>query len=382
MPTESIYGIKKPKATASKKDITSASTLAFATHLSSLISQETSSSSPTPEPTHGRPRPSKLNSDIFSVRNKGAQKRAAADLADDGSYTVQQVHKRGADIGYVDEATLNRAKRKMTEKAKLYDELKKGEYLLDSSDEEDARGGVGNARLFSKARRAEANSLVDFDRKWAEEEARKTQREDHSDTDAHESEDDGSLVEYEDEFGRTRRGTKAEAAEAARLREKAQRKEKVTLNVPESARPERPANVIYGATVQAAAFNPDANIAARMADLAKRRDRSPTPEETHYDAETEVRNRGMGFYAFSKDEAARREEMDGLLRAREETMKERAQAASRKSARERAKEERRQKIEELRGKRRAEEFLSTLEDVIPSSSTVTGGRSKSQQPEE
>lgn len=263
----------------------------------------------------------------------------------------------------MDEAVLHRSKRKMAEKAKLYAELKWGEYLVDSSDEEEG-GGDDAGRLLSKARRADANSLVDFDRKWAQEETRKTQGDEASE---HESENDGALVEYEDEFGRARQGTKAEAAEVARLREAAEGKDMSSSNVPESARPARPEGLIYGSAVQAAAFNPDANISAQMADLAKRRDRSPTPEETHYDAEGEVRNRGTGFYAFSKDEAARKEEMEELMRVRGETMTERDQASSKKSAREKAKEERKKKIEELRGKRRAEEFLNGLGGIMPSS---------------
>ena len=381
MPPDSLYGIKKPKATASKKDLTSASTLAFTTHLSSLISKGTASS-PSPSPsdptTHGRPRPSKSKPDIFSVRNKGSQKRAAADISDDGAFTaVEQVHKRGADIGAVDEAVLQRSKRRMAEKARLYAELKRGEYLAESSDEEEGEEGRTRART----RWAENNSLVDFDRKWAEEEA---QREGVDDEDGGSEQDDGTLVEYEDEFGRTRQGTKAEAAEAARARDPAADKGEGNRSasastVPASARPARPENLIYGSTVQAAAFNPDDNIAAQMAHLAKRRDRSPTPpEETHYDAEGEVRHRGTGFYAFSKDEAARKEEMEELMRTREETMKERSHAASKKTAREKAKEERRKKIEELRGKRRAQEFLNGLGSLVPSAATEKSEKSQPQ----
>jgi hypothetical protein len=363
MPSESLYGIRKPKAEASKKDATSASTLAFTTHLSSLISQGSSTSAPS---THARVRPSKLKSDIFSVHNKGAQKRAAADISGDGPIATAQVHKRGADIGPVDEGTLNRSKRKLSEKAKLYNELKRGEYLVDSSDEEDAESS-GN-RLIAAARRAEGHSLVDFDRKWADEEARKAREGIGSDVERdRESEkegDDDYLVEYEDEFGRTRQGSRAEAAEALRQRQLADQSNKT--NVPAPARVAAPSNVIHGPAIQHEAFNPDRNIAEQMARLAQRRDRSPTPPpETHYNAEGEVRQRGTGFYAFSKDEELRKHEMDELLNARAETLNERGQTAKKKSARQKAKEERMKKIEELRGKRRAEEFLSGLEGLMP-----------------
>jgi hypothetical protein len=371
MPTESLYGIRKPKAEASKKDATSASTLAFTTHLSSLISQGSSSSASS---THARVRPSKLKSDIFSVHNKGAQKRAAADISGDGPIATAQVHKRGADIGPVDEGTLKRSKRKLSEKAKLYDELKRGEYLVDSSDEEDAESS-GN-RLIAAARRAEGHSLVDFDRKWADEEARKSRERDGSDLEddrESEKEDDDYLVEYEDEFGRTRQGTRAEAAEALRQRQLADKSTTDKTNVPASARVAAPSNVIRGPAIQHEAFNPDRNIAEQMARLAQRRDRSPTPPpETHYNAEGEVRQRGTGFYAFSKDEELRKHEMEELLNARAETLNERGQAVKKKTARQKAKEERMKKIEELRGKRRAEEFLSGLEGLMPTGAAEPG----------
>ncbi|EAS32637.3 uncharacterized protein CIMG_03661 [Coccidioides immitis RS] len=361
MPTDSsLYGIRRPKAEASKKDVTSPGTLAFATHLSSLIAKESANASS--QSRRGRARPSRKKDDIFSVHNKGALKRAAADISLDNP-NVSQVHKQSGDIGFVDEATLHRSKRRMAEKAKLYAELKKGEYLAASSDEEDddSLGGP-----LSAVRRAEKNSLVDFDRKWAEEEVRKS-RYDSGESD-HESEKE-PLVEYEDEFGRTRQGTRAEAAEAERLRRSraAERSEQESItssrnpNLPMGSRPSRPANLIHGSIIQSAAFDPDANVAAQMSRLAERRDRTPTPPpETHYDAEGEVRNRGTGFYAFSKDEEARKQEMEELMQARDDTVKGRSQAATRKEARQKAKADRLKKIEELRGKRRAEEFMKGL----------------------
>ncbi|KKZ65279.1 hypothetical protein EMCG_08887 [[Emmonsia] crescens] len=386
MPTDSqsLYGIRRPKSTASQKDVTSSSTLAFTTHLSTLISKESNASL-----TKGRPRPSRSKPDIFTVHNKNAHKRAAADISGDSPHVIHQVHKRGADIGYVDDATLHRSKRRLAEKAKLYADLKKGEHLVDSSDEEEDQSALRNPAV-SAARRAESNSLVDFDRKWAEEEASKARRArssaSPSGSDRGDDDDDDRatenilLVDYVDEFGRSRRGTRAEAAEAALQRrsvplpriaddedgtdQDSRSKSATNYNILPSAKPNRPSNLIYGSTVQSAAFNPDAIITARMEHIAKARDRTPTPPpEAHYDAEAEVRTRGTGFYAFSKDEAARKEEMDELLKARKDTLGERDMATNKKSTREKAKEERRKKIEELRGKRRAEEFLSGLGDL-------------------
>ncbi|OJD26664.1 hypothetical protein ACJ73_01947 [Blastomyces percursus] len=392
MPTDSqsLYGIRRPKSTASQKDLTSSSTLAFTTHLSALISKESnpSASSSTTQPTKGRPRPSRSKPDIFTVHNKNAHKRAAADISGDSPHVIHQVHKRGADIGNIDDATLHRSKRRLAEKAKLYDDLKKGEHLVDSSDEEEDQTVLRNPAVYA-TRRAESNSLVDFDRKWAEEEAIRGRRTRGStsplgsdrDADVDDPEkEDVLLVDYVDEFGRSRRGTRAEAAEAALQRHSAplprtaadedgsgpdsDSRNPTNYNILPSAKPKRPTNLIYGSTVQSAAFNPDATIAARMEHIAKTRDRTPTPPpETHYDAEAEVRTRGTGFYAFSKDQAARKEEMEELLKARKETLGERDAAIKKRSTREKTKDERRRKIEELRSKRRAEEFLNGLGDL-------------------
>ncbi|EEQ83983.1 uncharacterized protein BDCG_00788 [Blastomyces dermatitidis ER-3] len=392
MPTDSqsLYGIRRPKSTASQKDLTSSSTLAFTTHLSALISKESnpSTSSSATQPTKGRPRPSRSKPDIFTIHNKNAHKRAAADVSGDSPHVIHQVHKRGADIGNIDDATLQRSKRRLAEKAKLYEDLKKGEHLVDSSDEEEDQTALRNPAVHA-TRRAESNSLVDFDRKWAEEEAIRARRargsaspsgsDRDADNDDREKED-VLLVDYVDEFGRSRRGTRAEAAEAALQRRSAPLPRTAAdedgggldsdithptnYNILPSAKPKRPTNLIYGSTVQSAAFNPDANIAARMEHIAKKRDRTPTPPpETHYDAAAEVRTRGTGFYAFSKDQAARKEEMEELLKARKETLGERDAATKKESAREKAKDERRRKIEELRSKRRAEEFLNGLGDL-------------------
>ncbi|KAM5450135.1 hypothetical protein MaudCBS49596_004509 [Microsporum audouinii] len=372
--SQSLYGIRRPKSEASKKDLASSSTLAFTNHLSSLIANESKASSSSNVDIHsasgrtvsrGRVRKSQ-KTDIFSVHNKGVQKRAAADISSDNA--ALQIHRRGTDIGEVDDAVLSRSKRKMLEKTRLYEELQKGEYLAtgDSDSDESEHPDDG----FSAIRRADKNSLVNFDRKWAE------SRE--SGKDSKEAEDeDNTLVEYEDEFGRTRLGTKAEAAEALQNRQLQHKHptadgEESTWDtkpsrVPFVARPSRPSNIIYGSTIQAAAFNPDESITAQMSKLAKKRDKSPTPPpETHYNAEGEVRTRGTGFYAFSNDEEIRKKEMEELMAARSETTLERDQAATKKEAREKAKQERRRKIEELRSKKRADQFLGSLETLLPS----------------
>ncbi|KAJ9236249.1 hypothetical protein DTO207G8_3261 [Paecilomyces variotii] len=369
----SLYGIPRPRNAASKKDLTSSSTLAFTTQLSSLIAQGgTSTPKSESKTSSGRVRSSKSSkSDIFSVHNKGAQKRAAADLEDDddSSAFTRQKHQRAEDIGQVDAATLQRSKRRMEEKVRVYEELKSGAHLAEasSSDEEDMTADDHAARM----RRREKNALVDFDRKWAEEERKRLESGERSDEEDQtgdeegdgDADETGSLVEYEDEFGRSRRGTRAEAARAARLR--AEQEDPGARGEPhDRSRPARPSNLIYGEAIQSAAFNPDAPIAAQMSYLAARRDRSATPPaETHYDADAEVRSRGTGFYAFSRDAETRRKEMEELERARKETEKVREERRARKSERDRLKEERKKKIQELRGKKQAEAFLESLGDL-------------------
>ncbi|KAI7978178.1 hypothetical protein EIK77_009718 [Talaromyces pinophilus] len=365
----SLYGIQRPKHGPSQKDITSSSTLAFTSHLSSLISKDavsrpSSSSKPTEGNDYkfarGRARPSKSGKlDLFAVHNKGALKRAAKDEAAGEEYDVhgsrnsKQIHQSSDTIGTVDAITLQRSKRRMEEKADLYENLRKGHHLADgsSSDEEEAEGGDES---MSRLRRKERNALVDFDRKWAEDEEKNADIEDDEDEDGV-----GPLVDYEDEFGRSRRGTRAEAAQAARLRRQTQGA--AAVDEEDRSRPSRPSNLIYGETVQTHAFNPDAAIASQMAYLASKRDRSATPPESlHYDAEAEVRTRGTGFYKFSKDVKEREQEMHDLLSVRRETEKEREERGRRKAERERVKDERRAKIRELRGKRQADKFLDGL----------------------
>ena len=232
----------------------------------------------------------------------------------------EQRHQTRDDLGAVDAAALHRSKRKMEEKARMYKAMKRGEYVGRGSNQDD-RG------------------LVDFDRKWAEQEASGK----HSDSDMTGSDDpdtDDEVVEYQDEFGRARKGTKrdVEREERRRRTQENARREAEQLK----ARPEMPTNVIYGDTVQHNAFNPDHIIAEKMAELAKRRDRSATPPpDSHYDANAEVRAKGTGFYGFSADAEGRKKEMDDLERQRSQTEKGR-------KAREEAREARKQELEERR----------------------------------
>jgi hypothetical protein len=320
----SLYGIRKPKNTP--KEISSSTSLAFSSSLSSLLSAPPSST------TTGRPRPSKSSkNDIFTSHNKNTKKRAARDLDEDSDDGRRPISRQ--DIGGVDDAVLHRSKRKLQAKAKLYKEMKRSDY-------------AGN----------EGDSLVDFDRKWAEKQAKNEVSSSSEDEGPDHSEE---IVEYEDEYGRLRRGPKSEAERMER------RKQNKVLGQEEldriSARPAQPSKLIYGDTVQSMAFNPDEERAAAMEELAAKRDRSMTPPEMkHYEADKEVRSKGVGFYAFSKDEGMRGREMEELAREREMTERLRREREQKKEERRREVEERRRVLGEKRAKKQADAFLEGL----------------------
>ncbi|KAG0649564.1 Coiled-coil domain-containing [Hyphodiscus hymeniophilus] len=316
----------KSKTKPKEKELSSSTSLAFTSTLSSLLSRGSSSSTT----KQGRPRPSKTKEDIFTSHNRNTKKRAAKDLeADDDTRYSEQVHQK--DIGDVDASVLHRSKRKMEQKAKLYKQMRRGEL----GGEEETAGG----------------ELVDFDRKWAER------------GEASSSEDDdgmNEIVDYEDEYGRARRGTRREAERMNRRKANAVRGQEELDRM--SARPAMPSNIIYGDTVQVAAFNPDEPVMEKMEEIARKRDRSLTPpEQKHYEADKEFRIKGVGFYSFSKDEKIRGQEMEALERERLETERMRMEREGKKEARKREIEERRKQIGEKRAKKQANSFLTGLE---------------------
>jgi hypothetical protein len=326
---ENLYGVKQASKTK-VREISSSTAQAFSSNLASLIS---SSSATKGQPVAGRSRASKDKANIFTAHNKNVKKRAAADLEDG-----EQRHQTRDDIGSVESAELHRSKKKMEDKVRIYNAMKRGEYI----GREDYDGG-----------------LVDFDRKWAE----KQTMGDSGDTDGSDSEvedaDGGETVEYLDEFGRLRKGTKAQA-------EREERRKRMQANAAEeeerlAARPSMPTNVIYGDAIQHQAFNPDQVISDRMASLAKKRDKSATPPpETHYDASAEVRNKGTGFYTFSKDAEERKREMDALEKERLETEKARKEKQEEKELRQKELEQQRKLEAEQKARADADKFLDEL----------------------
>ena len=330
-----LYGVPRPNAGLSRtKEITSSTSLAFTSQLSSLLAQSSS------HPTTGRARPSRTKEDIFKTHNKNAKKRALADISSSDG------HKQH--IGGIDPSDLHRSKRKMEEKARLYASMKRGDYVPPS----------GN---YSSSRNLEEHSLVDFDRKWAD--AVETgETNNNNDTSSGEDDNDsetGSLVDHIDEFGRHRRVTRTERDRSLRHLNASAYAESELQSF--AARPTAPSNIIHGDTIQTAAFNPDETISSQMEQLARKRDRSLTPpEETHYDASKEIRSKGVGFYQFSKEEGERRREMEDLEAQRGETERIKSEQEERKERRKREIEERKRMIAKKREERLADRFLAEL----------------------
>lgn len=340
-----LYGQPAPKK--QKKEMALSSSLDFTSQLTALLSKP--SSSPSQPASHGRARPSKSKTDaLFSSAKAKRNPNARRPNPDPSS---DKLTLKSPTTTEEEKSALTAARRKMEEKARLYAAMKRGDYV--------------------PGREGEAAPLVDFDRKWAESHSRSASAPGVSDPDASDSDSASSSssgdektgreeekVEYEDEFGRLRTATRSqyEAYQRRLARGQHASAELETM----SARPAAPSNIIYGPAVQAEAFvveDPD-----RMEELARKRDRSATPPEAkHYDAQAEIRNRGTGFYAFSKDEERRMEEMEALKAERERTERVRREREEKLAQRRREVEERRREIAEKRAKKMADSFLERLE---------------------
>ncbi|SZF00134.1 unnamed protein product [Blumeria hordei] len=323
----SLYGIQKSKKV--QKHISSSSSLAFTSTLSSLLS-----TSALPAAGTSRTRPSKYKSDTFTYHKKNplnrkieVKKEGVRGNEGHGS-TVATLN-----IEAVDDATLHRSQRRLKAKAKIYSQIKRGEL-------------VENEEM-----------LVDFDQKWAKEGDAESSSDVESD-DGH-----GEMVEYEDEFGRARRGTRSEVERLERRKHSALVGAEDLVQM--SARPAMPSKLIYGDAVQSLAFNPDEPIVAKMEELAAKRDRSLTPPEMrHYEADKEIRTKGVGFYSFSKNETVRQDEMKALERERLVTEKCREERKETKARRLKEIEERRRMIRGKRAIKQGNSFLDLLGDEL------------------
>ncbi|WWD20278.1 hypothetical protein CI109_104754 [Kwoniella shandongensis] len=257
-------------------------------------------------------------------------------------------------------------------KARKYEQFKKGDY-----------SGLTEKEI--------AEAVIDFDRKLEEEEytdhssdedeSAKPARKRWSDDEDEDDDDDLEKVEYVDEMGRTRVGTRKEAKEAEAL--KANDAPLIPSGEGDSAYAEvLQSKVIHGDQNFFPVYEPDAD-----AIKAKYRQAEEEARAHHYDASKEVRVKGAGQYQFSLDEEMRAEQMAALDVQRNETEKARAETAQRRGmsaaqeAKKRKMDERKamieakrvkllggeKEVERLRAEKRAKEaddFLKGLESEL------------------
>ncbi|KAG5513303.1 hypothetical protein PMAC_001366 [Pneumocystis sp. 'macacae'] len=173
------------------------------------------------------------------------------------------------------------------------------------------------------------NLLVDFDRKWVEQEFAIDSSPESNETD----EENNPWVEYIDEFGRTRTVRK--------------------VDLPRDITPEQetiPENIIYGDFIQT--FNLDQERIQKILE---------EPEESleaFYDSKKEIRTKGVGFYQFSEDVQKRKKQREALEEEHRltELMKQNLEQAYDK--RKRKLDERKKKIEKKRYKNIGEQWLN------------------------
>ncbi|KAI8375143.1 hypothetical protein BD560DRAFT_392837 [Blakeslea trispora] len=156
----------------------------------------------------------------------------------------------------VESDVLARSREQLEKKARFYEALQSGRVEYDPEDEEHM-------------------PLVDFDKKYMEDRTKERSKKKRRT-----EQDDDPWVEYEDEFGRTR------------VVRQSQLPEKQPLEESEEEEDEGP-----------------------LYDFSK----SDRTNMNHFEADREIRTKGVGFYQFSKDEDERQAQLDKLNKLRQET---------------------------------------------------------------
>lgn len=145
--------------------------------------------------------------------------------------------------------------------------------------------------------------------------------------------DDDPWVEYEDEFGRTR---------IVRRSELPQR----------SPSPEPYSDEEY--SMHRPSYEMDDGLADRF-------------DMRHYEADREIRTKGVGFYGFSKDEQERQEQLQKLNQLRAETENARGSASSASEKRKQMLAKNAEKIRARKAALQAKKYHQLRPEQIPSS---------------
>ncbi|KAF9450339.1 hypothetical protein P691DRAFT_665491 [Macrolepiota fuliginosa MF-IS2] len=216
---------------------------------------------------------------VWARQNKGVGARASRDIQ------LEEISK----------PTLESARAVLERKAKIYDKLRKGK-----------SGGLSDKQYESL--------LVDFDSKPDDAYESDSDEVDESLTVPKAPEDDDDpVIEYEDEFGRVRTARRSEVP-----RELLPRDDQDNRDSDDDL-------VIHNPVNHFPIYTPSAE---RVAEIAKEYAEENNPLNVHYDAAKEVRAKGAGYYQFSADEETRRQQMEELKAAREETGKTRKETGA------------------------------------------------------
>ncbi|RSH86548.1 uncharacterized protein EHS24_004816 [Apiotrichum porosum] len=254
--------------------------------------------------TKGAPRPPTTSSQVaskdpFNRPSPGLVKRLAQQARSDAKRRVF------SDTDGVDEDTRRAI---MEQKARRYEQLAKGDF-----------SGMSEREMAEAAIDFEAKAAGDWSDHSSDvnESAAPGRRWDDGDRDAPDFDtfNDREIVEYVDELGRTRTGTRKEAREAERAAGRGRsRDDEERRDTGSSYTQVMESRFIHGDQGYFPVYQPDPEELKRKYLESEREARAH-----HYDSTKEVRIRGAGAYQFSLDDEQRAAQMRSLDATRAET---------------------------------------------------------------
>ncbi|CAK7225080.1 hypothetical protein SBRCBS47491_005770 [Sporothrix bragantina] len=334
-----LYGQRTAKK--KKTELGLSNTLDFTSHMQSLIKAKPSSSASSSRSGEKRsstslfsslPNKKSKTSDDKKEKSAKSKSKSKASKAPWAKRPAQ-----GTADAELDAHEREQIRRNMAAKAKRYAEMQRGDYI---------------------PREGEVQSLVDFDRKWAE---RRTNGDASESDHSSDSEDNQNkeMVEYVDEFGRTRTVSKARRERDLRREERAARAAQDLEEM--RARPAPPpdsSRLLYGDVIQTEAIEAAVD---RPAPWGGGDGDGDAEQPTHYRAQDDVRTRGAAFYAFAtNDEEKRAAQMQALADERTKTESARAERSALLDARKQEMAARRAALAERKARKQADSFLDGL----------------------
>ncbi|KAK9447468.1 uncharacterized protein V1518DRAFT_376559 [Limtongia smithiae] len=322
----------KPAGSAKKKkqiNVSSSSSLGLANELSALKQQFARERETGGKTKHAGPSVTTVTSSS-GVRTLNRRKRTWQSATDDENtnkgVATRDAKDRIAHAADVHAATAAGAadavSAALEKKAKTYDAIKKGK----------VRGAMDSALDVELISPVSGSSSEEED----------SDQDDAATRDG----DDDEMVEYTDEFGRTRTVSKYLLSKYTVIDEGAEK----------AAKALRPNNLIRGDYIQHEAFKGDEDA---MRAILERDDTIGL--DVHFDADREIRTLGTGFYKFSKDKEERERQMSELKNMREETMQ---QAERSKDIRRQWQERRDARREVINLAKRAKEGRNWLDKLV------------------